>query len=71
MRFIRICVMVSVLFLAGGLAGCGGGTTEVKTTTRSTTLGQELIDLDKAYQQGAITEDQYKKAKEKLLKKQN
>ena len=42
----------------------------MKTTTRSTTLGQELIDLDKAYQQGAITEDQYKKAKEELLKKQ-
>lgn len=70
MRFLRICLILSILFLAGGLAGCGGGTAEVKTTTRTSTLGQELMDLDKAYQQGAITEEQYKEAKEALLKKE-
>ena len=70
MRFLRICLILSILFLAGGLAGCGGGKAEVKTTTRTSTLGQELMDLDKAYQQGAITEEQYKEAKEALLKKE-
>lgn len=70
MRFVRICLMLSALVFAGGLAGCGGGSAEVKSTTRTSTLGQELMDLDKAYQQGAITEEQYKKAKETLLKNQ-
>ena len=70
MKFFRIAVMLFVLVFAGGLAGCGGGSAEVKTSTRTSTLGQELIDLDKAYQQGAITEKQYKAAKEELLEKQ-
>lgn len=70
MRFFKIGVMLFALVFAGGVAGCGGGTADVKTTTRTSTLGQELIDLDKAYQQGAITEKQYKKAKEELLEKQ-
>ncbi len=70
MRFFRIGIILCALVLAGGVAGCGGGKAEVKSTTRTSTLGQELIDLDKAYQQGAITEKQYKNAKEELLEKQ-
>jgi hypothetical protein len=33
------------------------------------TLGQQLIDLDKAYKEGVITEKEYKKTKEALIKK--
>ncbi|MDN3512168.1 MAG: hypothetical protein NG784_12825 [Candidatus Jettenia sp.] len=51
------------------LIGCGGGGTEIKQTTTNSSLGQELQDLDAAYQKKIITEEEYKKAKEKLLKK--
>ncbi len=50
-----------------GLVGCGGGGAEVRTQSYSTTLGQELKDLEEAYQKGIINEKQYEKAKEKLI----
>ena len=48
------------------LSGCGGGG-EAKTEVSTQTLGQELSDLKKAYDSGAITESEYNDAKEKLL----
>ncbi len=71
--------MSSLKILAFGLAvltavtvvGCGGSKTEVKSepTTVTTTLGQELQDLDKAYKDGIITEKEYEKAKKALIEK--
>jgi hypothetical protein len=58
-----------VIVLGLGFVGCrGGGKAKVESTTTTTTLGQELMDLQKAYEQGIITEKQYKDAKEKLIK---
>ena len=56
---------VAALFMTG----CGGGT-EVKSeqSTYSTTLGQELQDLEDSYKKGIITQKQYEEAKEKLIK---
>ncbi len=68
---VKICIAAILAFLPFTFAGCcGGGGSKVKTesTNISTTLGQELSDLQKAYEQGIITENQYKEAKEKLLK---
>ncbi len=72
-------MMSSLKILAFGLAvltavtvvGCGGSKTEVKSepTTVTTTLGQELQDLDKAYKDGIITEKEYEKAKKALIEK--
>lgn len=59
-----ICILAAVI-----ASGCGGGA-DVKSTTRTTTLGQELMDLEKAYKQGIISEKEYKAAKEKLMKGQ-
>jgi hypothetical protein len=50
-----------------GFSGCGGGGAEVRTQSYSTTLGQELKDLEEAYRKGILTEKQYKEAKEKLI----
>jgi putative N-acetylmannosamine-6-phosphate epimerase len=47
----------------------GYGSTTKVTQGEQTTLGQQLIDLDKAYKQGIIPEDQYEKSKKELLKK--
>jgi len=67
MKLLRIWAVMIVMVMALGVAGCGGGGAEVKTQSYSTTLGQELKDLEEAYQKGIITEKQYKEAKEKLI----
>ena len=64
-------LLIIVLLLS--LTACGGGDTEVKsttmTTTMTTTMGQELMDLNESYKQGIITEKEYNKAKEKIMKR--
>jgi uncharacterized membrane protein len=68
MKTWKVYVMALVIFsiVMGGLfAGCGGGGAEVKQT--STTLGQELTDLQAAYEKGIITEKEYNKAKKEIL----
>ena len=67
-------LVVSALMVAGlGLAACGGGgarsATTTKQTTTTTTMGQELQDLNKAYEDGLITESQYEKAKKDILER--
>lgn len=64
-----ICI-TSALLLSGVLSGClslGGGDETVQQT-KTTTVGQELIDLKAAYDKGIITERQYEEQKEKLLR---
>lgn len=73
----RTTLLLALLLAASaGLTGCGcclgGGendkqvqsTTNVNTTT---TLGQELEDLDKAHKAGVISDAEYEAAKEKLI----
>jgi hypothetical protein len=58
---------VALLLLTIPLAGCGGGDSNIKAS--STTIGQELMDLDASYQKGLITEREYRKAKESILER--
>ncbi len=48
--------------------GGKGGTAEV--TVKKHTTGQELIDLQKAHENGAISDEEYEKQKEAILDKQ-
>ena len=51
-------------------ACCGGGTETIVVPAESgPTAGQELQDLKAANDQGAITDEEFDKAKEKVLKK--
>jgi hypothetical protein len=50
------------------IVGCGGGGASVRQETYGTTLGQELQDLEEAYQKGIITEKQFERAKKALIK---
>ena len=70
MKLVRILTLVLIVLMSVNFMACGGGTkTDVVTETSTTTLGQELQDLDKAYKDGIISEKEYEKAKEKLIKK--
>jgi hypothetical protein len=46
--------------------GCSSSKT---TSNTSATVGQQLIDLDRAYKDGVITKDQYEKMKKELIRK--
>ena len=71
MRRLRVLVMIILIPFWAGLAGCGGGEGgEVKSTIRSTTMGQELTDLESAYKKGAITKDEYEGLKKKILERE-
>jgi hypothetical protein len=63
--------LVAVLIVVAGLylGGCCGGSKEVivPQSQPTTTLGQELQDLEEAYKKGAITKDEYEAAKKKIL----
>ena len=69
MRTFRIWCLILFVVTCLNFAACGGSKTEVKSepTTVTTTLGQELQDLDQAYKDGIITKKEYEKAKKKLL----
>ena len=75
MNKLRWLVVLFALMLTLSITGCGclggggGGEANVKSTTRTTTLGQELKDLDAAHKKGIISDDEYKEKKEQLLKR--
>lgn len=65
MKIVRTAlVMVVVLGSLGG-TGCGG--TDVRSQTVTTTTGQELLDLKKAFDAGVISEKEYKRKRDDIL----
>lgn len=76
-KWVRVLLAASIGWIPMGLSSCGclggggGGEAKVEATTKTTTLGKELMDLDEAYRKGIITEDQYNKKKKELMKKDN
>lgn len=64
-------VLLAALSLAS-LAGCcgpgGGANVETQNITTTKSLGDQLIDLQKAYESGAISESQYLELKEKIIR---
>ena len=67
----------AVLIATSGVIGCllsgcawsiGDGKEPTNATTKPT-RGQELIDLKKARDQGALTEDEYQAQKKSILQK--
>ena len=50
-----------------GVASCGGGGAEMRSDISTTTTGQQLIDLKKALDAGAITQKEYERERQKIL----
>jgi predicted component of type VI protein secretion system len=71
MKSIGVFALVLMVFLCVTFVACGSGKKKAKPepTTVTTTLGQELQDLNKAYKDGIITEKEYEKAKKALIEK--
>ena len=76
-RILAGAFALGMTFLLGGCLGVhlgvGGGThTSVRnqssTANYDTTLGQQLEDLQKAYEQGIITKSEYDHERKRLLK---
>jgi hypothetical protein len=78
-RILRlVTAMLGSAVLVGLASGCAWSIGEKKTeccpsgsakSVGKPTQGQELLDLKKARDQGAITEDEYQAQKKKLLEK--
>ena len=72
MKSLKLVIWILVFLWATtwtvSIVGCGGGGANVRQDTYTTTLGQELKDIEEAYQKGIITEKEYGQAKEKLIK---
>ena len=52
-----------------GLAACGGGGSETEVKVEATTKGQQLTDLKKALDSGAITQKEYEVERKKVMEK--
>jgi hypothetical protein len=63
----RITALTLSVVLAAAIAGCGGGSADVKSVVSTTKTGQQLADLKKAFDSGAITKEQYDTEKARLL----
>lgn len=60
-------LLILALLWVPSLLACWGGGARTYNTTKTTTLGQELTDLQAAKERGAISEVEFQKQKEKLL----
>lgn len=60
-------LLVAVAGLA--MSGCGGGGAKVHSSNTTTTIGQELMDLDRAYSKGIIDKEQYERSKRQVLER--
>ena len=62
--------LIGWLILSLAFPGClsFGGGDETNQQTKTTTTGQELMDLRAAYDKGLISEREYNQQREKLLK---
>ena len=68
MKKLGIFITIVLLVTSLGLSGCSRKSTAT-VEANTTTLGQELVDLQQAYEKGIITEKEYNDLKKKAMKK--
>lgn len=65
MRIAAATMLLSLSLI--GLLAAPGCSSSSKVEARTTTVGQELEDLEDARDRGLITEDEYQKQRKKIL----
>lgn len=65
-RFWVVAAMVAAVGACTLAGGCGRST---KVEARTTTVGQELQDLEEARNKGLLTEDEYNKKRAEIMKR--
>jgi len=63
----KLVLLATCGILLFGVAACGGGGADIKSEITTTTVGQQLIDLKKALDAGAMTQQEYEKERKKIL----
>jgi uncharacterized membrane protein len=65
---LTIARRLGIIAFVALVLGCGGGGAEMKSDISTTTAGQQLLDLKKAYEAGAISKDEYEEMRERIVK---
>jgi len=60
-------ILIGIIISTASITACGGSKTVQNTNTQ--TYGQEMLDLKKAYDEGAMSEKEYNNAKKAIAKK--
>ena len=66
--FTSLGLIVALGLPAVTLTACGSDDERTVVKTESTSRGQQLIDLQRAYENGAISRKEYEHEREKILK---
>lgn len=64
----KVLITLAALLL---LSACGGGGAHVRSEVTTVSKGQQLIDLKKAADEGALTPEEYTKEKQRVLNAAN
>ena len=64
----KMAGILLVLILVSGIAGCAVGNKGTLHYNRTTTIGQELPDLQAAKDKGALSEDEYNKIRADIMR---
>ena len=68
----KLAAALTMVAVAATLAACGGGGTYVRVQgTTTISKGQELTDLQRAYQEGALTKQEYDRLHGRILSRPN
>ncbi len=59
------------LLVSLALGGCWGGGADVRNSNQATTIGQELIDLQRARDEGLLDEREYDKQRRRILRRRD
>jgi hypothetical protein len=70
----RMAAVIVMVALAASLSGCcGGGTKEVRETSpvnvETKSSGEQLMDLQKAHESGAISDKEYNQMRQDIINK--
>ena len=72
MRGFKVAAVVAMVALMASVWGCCGGSKTVEQTpvqVQTKTSGEQLMDLQKADESGAIDEKQYNRMKQEIIEK--